>query len=86
LNSLGRKQQADVIAPAEADCQQAIAQAKGNAAKIIEDGKAKVSGIQELAASWQAAGSSAREMFLFQKLELLLKRKIQPKKNDESAT
>jgi flotillin len=65
--------QADIIALAEADCKQAIAQAKGKAARILEDGKAQVSGIQELAASWQVAGTSAREMFLFQKLELLLK-------------
>ncbi|BAZ67006.1 MAG: flotillin family protein [Pelatocladus maniniholoensis HA4357-MV3] len=65
--------QADVIAPATAECQQAIAKAKGDAARIIEDGKAQAAGTQRLAESWQNAGASAREIFLFQKLEPLLK-------------
>lgn len=65
--------QADVIAPAEADCKQAISQAKGNAASIIEDGKAQVEGIRQLAESWKAAGDDAKEIFLLQKLDVLLK-------------
>lgn len=65
--------QADVVAPAEAECQKAIAQAKGDAAKIIEEGKAQAAGTQRLAQSWQNAGASAREIFMFQKLEPLLK-------------
>ena len=64
--------QADVVAPAEAACKRAIAQAKGEAASIIEDGKSQVEGIKSLAESWQAAGDSAREIFLFQKLDVLL--------------
>ncbi len=63
---------ADVIAPAEADCQRAIAQAKGNAATIIEAGKAQAEGTQRLAESWVAAGENARDIFLLQKLEGLL--------------
>ncbi|MBD2250121.1 flotillin family protein [Nostoc parmelioides] len=65
--------QADIVAPAEAECQSAIAQAKGDAAKIIEEGKAQAAGTQRLAESWQNAGASAREIFIFQKLEPLLK-------------
>ncbi|WP_414755072.1 flotillin family protein [Anabaena sp. CCY 9910] len=65
--------QADIVAPAEAECQTAIAQAKGDAAKIIEEGKAQAAGTQRLAESWQNAGASAREIFIFQKLEPLLK-------------
>jgi flotillin len=65
--------QADVVAPAEADCKRAIAQAQGNAARIIEDGKAQAEGTRELAESWKAAGPHAREIFLLQKLETLLK-------------
>ncbi|BAY36400.1 band 7 protein [Nostoc sp. NIES-2111] len=65
--------QADVIAPAEAECQRAIAQAKGDAAKIIEEGKAQAAGTQCLAQSWQNAGASAKEIFIYQKLEPLLK-------------
>ncbi len=64
--------QADVVAPAEADCQRAQAEAKGQAASIIEDGKAQAEGLRSLAKSWNAAGENAREIFLFQKLEPLL--------------
>ena len=64
--------QADVVAPAEADCQRAQADAKGQAASIIEDGKAQAEGLRSLAKSWNAAGENAREIFLFQKLEPLL--------------
>ncbi len=64
---------ADVIAPAEADCKRAIAQARGNASTILEDGKAQAEGTLRLAESWVAAGDSARDIFLLQKLEGLLK-------------
>ncbi|MEO1619413.1 MAG: SPFH domain-containing protein [Cyanobacteria bacterium J06632_3] len=64
---------ADVIAPAEAECQRAIAQAKGNASIIVEEGKAQAEGTRSLAESWAAAGDSARDIFLLQKLEVLLK-------------
>lgn len=64
---------ADVIAPAEADCKRAIAQARGNASIILEEGKAQAEGTLRLAESWVAAGDSARDIFLLQKLEGLLK-------------
>ena len=64
---------ADVIAPAEAECKRAIAQAKGNASTIIEEGKAQAEGTRSLAESWLTAGDSARDIFLLQKLEVLLK-------------
>lgn len=64
---------ADVIAPAEADCKRAIAQAQGNASVILEEGKAQAEGTLRLAESWVAAGDSARDIFLLQKLEGLLK-------------
>lgn len=73
IKQVEKQLQADIVVPAEADCKQAIERAKGNAAQIVEDGKAQAAGIEHLAASWQAAGTSAREIFLFQKLELLLK-------------
>jgi flotillin len=65
--------QADIVAPAEANCKRAIAKAKGDASSIIEDGKAQAQGIRSLAKSWQAAGPNAREIFLFQKLDVLMK-------------
>jgi len=64
--------QADVIAPAQAECQRAQADAKGQAASIVEDGKAQAEGLRSLAESWKAAGDNAREIFLYQKLEPLL--------------
>ncbi len=64
---------ADVIAPAEADCKRAIAQAQGNASTILEEGKAQAEGTLRLAESWVAAGDNARDIFLLQKLEGLLK-------------
>lgn len=71
-NQVEQQLQADVIAPAIAACQQAQARAKGEAASIVEDGRARAEGIRELATTWQAAGDHAREIFLFQKLESLL--------------
>ncbi len=73
IKQVEQQLQADVVAPAEADCKRAIAKARGDAARIVEDGKAQAAGTQRLAESWKAAGTSAREIFLFQKLEPLLK-------------
>lgn len=73
IKQVEQQLQADVVAPAEAQCKRAIAEARGNAARIIEDGKAQAMGTKRLAESWRTAGSSAREIFLLQKLETLLK-------------
>lgn len=73
IKQVEQQLQADVVAPAEAECKRAIAKARGDAASIVEDGKAQAAGTQRLAESWKAAGTSAREIFLFQKLEPLLK-------------
>lgn len=72
IKQVEQQLQADVVAPAEADCKQSIAQAQGDAARIIEDGKAQAEGTLCLAESWKKAGSSARDIFLLQKLEVLL--------------
>ena len=73
IKQVKQQLQADIIAPAEAQCKQAIAKAKGDAASIIEDGKAQAEGTQRLAESWKAAGADAKDIFLFQKLETLMK-------------
>ncbi|MBE9169779.1 flotillin family protein [Pleurocapsales cyanobacterium LEGE 06147] len=73
IKQIQQQLQADVVAPAEAECKQAIAKAKGDAASIIEDGKAQAEGTKRLAESWKVAGDNAREIFLFQKLETLMK-------------
>jgi flotillin len=73
IKQVKQQLQADIVAPAEAQCKQAIAKAKGDAASIIEDGKAQAEGTQRLAESWKAAGADAKDIFLFQKLETLIK-------------
>ncbi len=73
IKQVKQQLQADIVAPAEAQCKQAIAKAKGDAASIIEDGKAQAEGTQRLAESWKAAGTNAKDIFLFQKLETLMK-------------
>ncbi|NEN88185.1 MAG: flotillin family protein [Okeania sp. SIO3H1] len=73
IKQVAQQLQADVVAPAEAECKRAIASAKGDAAAIVEPGKAQAEGIKKLAESWKAAGANAREVFLYQKLEELLK-------------
>ena len=73
IKQVEQQLQADVVAPAEAECKRAIAIAKGDAAAIVEPGKAQAEGIKKLAESWKAAGANAREVFLYQKLEELLK-------------
>lgn len=73
IKQVEQQLQADVIAPAEAASKQAIAAAQGDAAQIIEDGKARAEGTMHLAESWKSAGSHARDIFLLQRLEPLLK-------------
>lgn len=73
IKQVQQQLQADVIAPAEAACKRMLSEARGNAAKIIEEGKARAGGIRELAKSWTGSGSTARQVFLFQKLDLLIK-------------
>ncbi|HEY9837305.1 MAG TPA: hypothetical protein V6D27_10445, partial [Vampirovibrionales bacterium] len=73
IKQVEQQLQADVVAPAEAQCKRAIAEAKGKASTIIEDGKAQAMGTKRLAESWRSAGPAAREIFLLQKLEPLLK-------------
>ena len=73
IKQITEQLKADVIAPAEAECKRAIEAAKGDAAQIVEDGKAQADGTKLLAESWRAAGDNARDIFLLQKLETLLK-------------
>ncbi|MGB3768926.1 MAG: SPFH domain-containing protein [Phormidesmis sp.] len=73
IKQVTQQLKADVVAPAEAQCKRAIAQAQGNASTILEEGKAQAEGTKRLAESWVTAGDSARDIFLLQKLEGLLK-------------
>jgi flotillin len=44
-------------------------EAKGESAKILEDGKATVNVLEEMIRTWQDGGESARDIFLMQKLQ-----------------
>jgi len=63
---------ADVIQPAEAQRRNAEEIAKGNASKIIEQGKATAGVLSNLAKTYRSSGESARDVLLMQKLVPLL--------------
>ncbi|KZR84073.1 SPFH domain / Band 7 family protein [Synechococcus sp. MIT S9509] len=64
--------EADVIAPAESECETMMADAKGAAASIVEQGRSQAEGLKELVTSLKRSGSDAKRLFLLQKLEPLL--------------
>ena len=64
--------QADIVAPAESECQTMIAEAKGEAATIVEQGRSQAEGLQDLVESLKRSGDDAKRLFLLQKLEPLL--------------
>ncbi len=65
--------QADIIRPAEAAKQQAIANAKANAVKITENGRATANVLKDLAATYRGSGSAGRDVLLMQKLVPVLR-------------
>ena len=67
-----RRLEADVIAPAEANMEAGIADAQGNAARILEDGRATVAVLQEMIGVWKQAGPNARDIFLMQKMDKVM--------------
>ena len=60
--------QCDVVLPAEAARQAAEARARGQAAPLMEDGKAAAEALRAVAAEWKAAGQNGREVYLLQQL------------------
>jgi len=73
VEQVKRQLQADVVAPAQAQMEADLAEAKGLARKIIEDGKATVTVLEVMIATWKAGGPNARDIFLMQKLDHVLK-------------
>lgn len=63
---------ADKVKPAEARKAQMVAQARGAASRIIEEGKATAAAIRSLGETWTKAGDSARQIFVAQKLQSLV--------------
>jgi flotillin len=72
LTSVARQLQADVVAPAEAAYQEALAQARAGAAGIRADGDAQTEALRALMDSLLAAGPEARSVYLMPRLQPLL--------------
>lgn len=60
--------QADMVRPAEAARDQAVARAKADAIKIVEQGKATAKVLTDLAKAYRTGGTSGRDVLLMQKL------------------
>jgi flotillin len=58
----------DVVLPAEAARLAQEARARGEAAPLVENGKAAALALQSVASEWKAAGKSGREVYLLQQL------------------
>ncbi len=72
VEQIKRQLEADVIAPAKANCEAMEQSAKADVAHIVEDGKARAEALRNLSKSWTEAGDQAREIFLLQKLEPII--------------
>lgn len=64
--------EADVIEPARATMEAGIAEARGRASRILEEGRATVQVLEEMIRVWKQAGPNARDIFLMQKLQAVL--------------
>ena len=72
VEQVRRQLEADVIASALAERDAALADAKGRASQIVEDGKATAIVLEEMITTWRNGGDSARDIFLMQKLEKVM--------------
>jgi flotillin len=68
VEQVRRQLAADVLEPARARKAAAEAAAKGDAAQIIEQGRATAAAMTEIAATWREVGPAARSVFLMQKV------------------
>ncbi|HEV8324535.1 MAG TPA: SPFH domain-containing protein [Myxococcota bacterium] len=71
-----RRLDADVIQPARARATELQAQAAAAAASIVEDGRATSEALLEITKTWKKAGHNARDIFLMQKLETLMRQVV----------
>lgn len=65
--------QADVVLPAEARRQAAIFEAQGKASYTEEEGRAQAAVLQMMTDAWLSAGDDAKDIFLIQQLEQVLR-------------
>lgn len=67
-----RQLDADVVAPWTAECRKMEEEARADAARIIERGRAEADALRRLVQEYTAAGSAAREVFVLQQLMPML--------------
>lgn len=72
-----KRQRADVVIRAEAERQAKEEIAKGNAARILEDGQAEVDVLQKKLQLWKQAGPDAERLFLIQMLPEIMSQVVQ---------
>jgi flotillin len=68
VEQVRRQLAADVLEPARARKAAAESRAKGEAAQIVEQGRATATAMGEIASTWREVGGSARNVFLMQKV------------------
>jgi flotillin len=73
VEQVRRQLQADVLEPARAQKTAAEAAARGEAASIVEQGRAMASALEQIATTWAKVGAGAREVFLMQKVDGLMR-------------
>lgn len=71
-----KRQRAEVVVAAEADRLAKEEIAKGNAARILEDGQAEVEVLRQKLGLWQEAGTDAERLFLIQMLPDILRQVV----------
>jgi flotillin len=73
VEQVRRQLQADVLEPARAQKSAAESAAKGEATVIVEQGRATARAMEDIAATWSRVGAGAREVFLMQKVDGLMR-------------
>lgn len=73
VEQVRRQLAAEVLEPAKAAVQAEESRAKGEAAKIIENGRAQAGAFRQLTQTWRQAGSGARDIMVLQKMDALVK-------------
>src|SRR5262245_24689080 len=63
-----RKLDAEVVQPAEAECKAAEERARGDASRILEQGRAQAAALRTMVERYAEAGPAAREVLALQKL------------------
>ncbi len=69
IEQVRRQLAAEVVEPARADRDAAVARATGDAHRTVEDGRAQAEALRELTRIWAVHGSQAKRVLILQKLD-----------------